>query len=270
VSSKTSLLTPLGITSSTQTRGWKMLIQPHAFPQKNYEEKNPENGRHELAKDGYGVTLYDLEDGKRKNLSPVVMRFKRLEWGAWIRPRAGRFKKLWKKNQYQLLAGEKHVFCKSHHRKRFDRAVTQEYKEPRHIPGDPYKVYNQMSWHNYHSIKLKNINLIKNYGPKNYDFPQHVAHYHHLTRHHQKDKNNFYEPPGYHSDIHSGVYSPDPERPQDVMPPDYLYKRRHHSKTAKSKEARYWREIRKYESVCGVRLSPCSQLRLPVAGTELG
>ena len=38
-----------------------------------------------MAKDGYGVTLYDINDGKRKSLSAVVMRFKRLDWGAWIR-----------------------------------------------------------------------------------------------------------------------------------------------------------------------------------------
>ena len=38
-----------------------------------------------MAKDGYGVTLYDINDGKRKSLGAVVMRFKRLDWGAWIR-----------------------------------------------------------------------------------------------------------------------------------------------------------------------------------------
>jgi len=255
----------------TQVRGWKNLVEPHrVFPQRNYEKKNPENGRYEMAKDGHGVTLIDLEDGERKNLSPVVMRFKRLEWGAWIRPRGGRNKKLWKKDQTKLIEGEKHVFCKHYHRKRFDRAVTTEYKEARYIPDDPYKVYNEMSWQNYHSIKLKNMNLIKKYGAKNYNFPKFVAHYHKDVRYYQKDRNPFYEPPGYHNDIHTGIYSPDLDRPQDIMPPDYDYKRRFHSQAAINKEKRYWRRIRRYEKISGTRVSPCSSLRLPVVGTELG
>ena len=49
------------------------------------QEPDPFKGRQEMAKDGYGVTLYDINDGKRKSLSAVVMRFKRLDWGAWIR-----------------------------------------------------------------------------------------------------------------------------------------------------------------------------------------
>ena len=38
-----------------------------------------------MAKDGYGVTLFDINEGKRESLGAVVMRFKRLDWGAWIR-----------------------------------------------------------------------------------------------------------------------------------------------------------------------------------------
>ena len=52
------------------------------------------NGRGETAADGYGVTLYDAE-GKRTGLKAVELRFKRLDWGMWIRPRAGRDKKKW-------------------------------------------------------------------------------------------------------------------------------------------------------------------------------
>ena len=38
-----------------------------------------------LYKDGFGVKLYDLKDGQRKSLKAVVARFKRLDWGPWIR-----------------------------------------------------------------------------------------------------------------------------------------------------------------------------------------
>ena len=57
-----------------------------------------------------------------------------------FRPRGGRAKKLWKKSQTQLNENEKHVFCRVWHNRRFDRAVTQEIKEKRYIPDDPYKV----------------------------------------------------------------------------------------------------------------------------------
>ena len=110
-----------------------------------FQEPDPFLGRQEMAKDGYGVTLYDINDGKRKSLSAVVMRFKRLDWGAWIRsktfscvllihavttscqqvhlttslrPKAGRDKKLWKKSQRQQVVNERHVFCKSYHKRR--------------------------------------------------------------------------------------------------------------------------------------------------------
>merc|ERR1711874_793673 len=180
-------------------------------------------------------------------------RFKRLDWGAWIRPRAGRAKKL----------------CKSYHKRRFDRAVTSDIKEIRHIPDDPYKVYNDMSWQNYHSTKMKNMELIKKYGAKNFNFHQYRAHYHGQVRKGDKPFNPLYEPPGYQADIASGIYQPDQERPQDEMPPDYLLERRHVSKAVRQEENRYLRKLRRGEHWYG-RLGPCSSLRLPLVGTKLG
>ena len=98
-----------------------------------------------------------------------------------------------------------------------------EIKEIRHIPDDPYKVYNDMSWQHYHSIKLKNMELIKKYGPKNFNFPHHVAHPRKVVFNGDKKKRNSYEPPGYHRDIHDGdgIYKPNLSKPQDITPPDY-------------------------------------------------
>jgi len=268
-SCRSQVLKFLPVLSPGLTRGHKHLVTPTNFPQRNYEKKNPEYGRQEMAKDGYGVTLYDLEDGERKSLSAVVMRFKRLDWGAWIRPRAGRDKKKWKKDTETLINNEKHVFCQPYHKRRFDRAVTAEYKAVRHLPDDPYKVYNDLSWQGYHSVKLKNIERIKKYGAKNYNFPKHVAHYKKKVINQDKDYNNFYEPPGYHDDISSGIYTPDLDRPQDTMAPDYLLERRHQSQAAFYKERRYWRTIRRCEPFAG-KVSNCSKLRLPVVGTRLG
>jgi len=202
-----------------------------------------------MAKDGYGVTLFDINDGKRKSLSAVVMRFKRLDWGAWIRPKAGRNKKLWKKSLRQQVVNERHVFCKSYHKRRFDRAVSSDIKEIRHIPDDPYKVYNDMSYQHYRSIKVKNMELIKKYGAKNYNFPQFKAHYRKQITKTDKPFNPMYEPPGYHADIASGIYQPDSKRPQDEMPPDYLLERRDVSKAVRKEEDRYFRKLRRVEEI---------------------
>ena len=148
-------------------------------------------------------------------MTAVVMRFKRLDWGAWIRPKSGRAKKNWKKDMKAIVTNQKHVFCKSYHKRRFDRAVTSNIKEIRHIPDDPYKVYNDMSWQNYQSIKLKNLELIKKHGPKNYDFPFYKSHYKgNLVVKGDRSRGLGHEPPNYHNDIASGRYCPDQDRAQ--------------------------------------------------------
>ena len=84
------------------------------------------------------------------------------------------------------------------------------------------QVYNDLSFQQYHSVYLRNIQRIKKYGPKNFNFPHHVAHFRKIHPSSEHRRYTFYEPPGYHRDIASGVYSPDPDKPQDIMPPDYL------------------------------------------------
>ena len=54
-------------------------------PQPSIQQDDPFDSRQEMFKDGHGVTLFDLKDGERKNLKAVVARFKRLDWGPWIR-----------------------------------------------------------------------------------------------------------------------------------------------------------------------------------------
>jgi len=268
----------------TQVRPFWKLVDPNPtspdntgsrIPQKSIEKKDwfnrnpnpndPFDSRQEMYKNGYGVVLYNLHDGERKSLAAVVGRFKRLDWGAWIRPRAGRDKKKWKKNSTQLVNNEKHVFCKKYHKKRFDRAVTHEIKEIRHFPEDPYKVYNEMSWQNYSSIKSKNMELIRTIGAPNYDFPHHVAHFSKVSKPGDKKRHYAYEPPGYHRDIASGVYRPELSRPQNITPPDYRLVERHHSTVANRYERKYWRRLRQLEQFTRVPLT--SKLRLPMAGT---
>ena len=239
------------------------------YPQPSIAQDDIFDSRQEMYKDGFGIKLYDLKDGQRKGLKAVVSRFKRLDWGPWIRPRSGRAKKLWKKSMLQLNNNEKHVMCRLWHNRRFDRAVTSEIKEIRHIPNDPYKVYNDFSWQNYHSVKLKNMERIKKYGAKNFNFHHHVAQYSKHPSKAQKRKPTWYEPPGYHRDIASGVYRPDVSRAQDIMAPDYLLTERHESNIAKTHERKYWRELKKLEQFTGP-VALTSKLRLPVVGTRFG
>jgi len=268
-------------TMAPQVRDFSRLTDPNTTSGRNFlgkyrytkdiDVKDPFDNRQEMYKDGFGITLYDIKDGERKNLPAVVSRFKRLDWGQWIRPRSGRDKKRWKKSMTQLVNNEKHVFVKPFHKRRFDRAVTMEIKAVRHIPEDPYKVYNDMSWQNYSTIKRKNMELLKKYGPTNYNFPQHVAHPRKTRYQADKKRRPNIEPPGYHKDIHDGdgVYKPDLARPQDIMPPDYELVERHESNTAKTWERKHWKKIRRMESFAGP-LSLCSKLKLPVVGTRTG
>jgi len=199
------------------------------------------------------------------------MRFKRLDWGAWIRPRAGRYKKQWKSSANMLIEKEKHIFCAPGHKKRFDRCVSSEFKEERHFPDDPYKVYNNMSYQWYSTIKRKNMQRIMKYGSQIYNFPVFKAHPRKNLIHYDKEFTPRYEPPGYQADIAAGdgVYYTDQDRPQNIEAPNYMLERRHHSKHEKHRERRYFKAIARCEPYYG-RIGVCNRLRLPVAGTRLG
>jgi len=230
-----------------------------------------EHWEDEAFKDGHGIQLYSPVDGKRGTLRAVEMRFKRLDWGAWIRVKAGRHKKHWRATTDMLQQKEKHVFCAPYHKRRFDRCVSSEFKEQRHIPDDPYRVYNNMSYQWYRSLKTKNMERIKKYGRQIYTFPVYKAHTKKNYTYYDKEIPPAREPPGYHADIAAGegIYYTDPDKPQNIMAPNYTLERRHHSKQARAAERKYFKAIARCEPYYG-RVGLCSSLRLPVAGTKLG
>jgi len=230
-----------------------------------------EHGRGETAKNGYGVTLYDEKDGKRKSLKAVELRFKRLDWGMWIRPRSARDKKHWKKSRRMLIGLETHVFTVPYHQRRFDRAVLSDLKEIRHIPNDPYKVYNDMSWQNYHSLKRKNSERIKKYGNKIYEFNYWRAHYKKNVIRSDWEQRFWYEPPKYSKELADGdgVYTPDPSTPYDTPMPHYQLEERSTSTLLRRREKRYWRMIRKGEEYYG-HITQSHPLKLPVYGSQIG
>ena len=82
--------------------------------------------------------------GERQGMTTAFWRFKRLDWGHYIRMKAGAYRKQWKRDPYRLWQREAHVFCKKFHVNRFERMFHPEWKEKRHIPDDPYEKYNKV------------------------------------------------------------------------------------------------------------------------------
>ncbi|XP_023336217.1 uncharacterized protein LOC111707354 [Eurytemora carolleeae] len=236
---------------------------------RSYFKAMDEHGRGETAAEGYGITLYN-EKGARTGLKAVELRFKRLDWGMWIRTRAGRNKKAWKKNQFQLRVREKHVFVAPYHKRRFDRAVLSDIKAIRHIPDDPYKPYNDLSFQLYHSIKLKNMELIKKYGSTIHQFPWYRAHFKKNLMRSDKMTGTFYEPPGYHQDVANGdgLYTPS-DRAQNTPAPSYVLEQRGVSAVHRKRERKYWKCINRGEPFYGP-ISQSHVLKLPVFGTSIG
>ncbi|CAH0401604.1 unnamed protein product [Chilo suppressalis] len=87
------------------------------------------------------VTKFSLNKGKRKTANQVVKRFFRLHWGAWIRPKVGRQKKLWKKSSAQRRRLRQHVFCTKTQSRMLDKMVTKFWKRPKYYVDDPYAPY---------------------------------------------------------------------------------------------------------------------------------
>eukprot|EP00088_Acartia_fossae_P034632 TRINITY_DN3554_c0_g1_i4.p1 TRINITY_DN3554_c0_g1~~TRINITY_DN3554_c0_g1_i4.p1 ORF type:complete len:304 (-),score=33.31 TRINITY_DN3554_c0_g1_i4:55-966(-) len=237
---------------------------------RTYFSSMDEIGRGECAKDAYGITLYD-KDGKRTTLKGVENRFKRLDWGMWLRVRGGRDKKHWKKSMRQLRECEMHYFCRPYHNRRFDLAVASEIKEMRHIPDDPYRVYNDISYQNHYAIRHKNSVRIRKYGNNIYNWSVFQAHYKKQIRKVDKTKRGRYEPPKYQKAIADGdgVYTPDLSIPYDTPAPHYQLEQRMQSLVTLKEEQKFRRFIKRHEKYVGY-LSQTSPLKLPVHGTLTG
>ncbi|XP_023947237.2 39S ribosomal protein L35, mitochondrial [Bicyclus anynana] len=87
------------------------------------------------------VTKFSLKRGKRKTVKAAVKRFFRLHWGAWIRTKIGRHKKLWKKSQPQKRRLRQHVFVNATQNVLLDKMVTKYWKRPKYYVDDPYEPY---------------------------------------------------------------------------------------------------------------------------------
>lgn len=87
------------------------------------------------------VIYFSHSQGKFRSNRAVLKRFYRLNWGAWIRPRAGRHKHLWRKPYYIRWWAKQHVFCTDEQNKVLDQMVSARYKIPNYFVDDPYEPY---------------------------------------------------------------------------------------------------------------------------------
>ncbi|TRY70432.1 hypothetical protein TCAL_09297 [Tigriopus californicus] len=168
------------------------------------------------------LTLFDRQDGERKSMVEAEKRFKRLDWGVYIRPRAGRNQLRYKRSARSIWNREQHVFCAKYHISLLNRMISPEVKAKRFLPEDIYEKYNRTSLTKHLYTKLKNAANIERFGSTLHRFPGWKAHLsHHGSRYNRPEK-VLYEPPGYVRNIfdHGGVYSPE-FVPQDRPAPSF-------------------------------------------------
>ncbi|XP_030369713.1 39S ribosomal protein L35, mitochondrial [Scaptodrosophila lebanonensis] len=89
------------------------------------------------------VTKFSLIKGKRKTVKAVLKRFKRLDWGAWIRTHSGRNKKLFKKSSALKRRLRQHVFTNATQSWLLDKMVTSYWRRPKPYINDPYAPYHR-------------------------------------------------------------------------------------------------------------------------------
>ncbi|KAI7693166.1 hypothetical protein SSS_10469 [Sarcoptes scabiei] len=87
------------------------------------------------------VIYYTHSRGKFRSNRAVLKRFFRLNWGGWIRPRAGRHKHLWRKPSFLRWWGDQHVACTEEQNKVLDQMVSARYKKPNYFVDDIYEPY---------------------------------------------------------------------------------------------------------------------------------
>ena len=89
------------------------------------------------------LTKFSLNKGKRKSVKAVIKRFRRLDWGCWIRTHTGRQKKLFKKSPALKRRLRQHIFTNSTQSWLLDKMVGKFWRRPKNWIDDPYAPYNK-------------------------------------------------------------------------------------------------------------------------------
>ncbi|VDD80982.1 unnamed protein product [Mesocestoides corti] len=87
---------------------------------------------------------YWAEDGTHDPPVKVVIdRFKRLRWGAYIHPRAGRRKHLYRKNPWVVAKRDEHILTSRALSFCLDNMLNAHWRKPRFYPEDIYEPYHR-------------------------------------------------------------------------------------------------------------------------------
>eukprot|EP00096_Caligus_rogercresseyi_P011040 TRINITY_DN4222_c0_g1_i1.p1 TRINITY_DN4222_c0_g1~~TRINITY_DN4222_c0_g1_i1.p1 ORF type:complete len:253 (-),score=68.75 TRINITY_DN4222_c0_g1_i1:92-850(-) len=158
-----------------------------------------------------GVQIYSLT-GERTKMKDAEDRFKRLDWGMYIRTRGARHAKMHKRTPWQKWELDQHVFTAAHHVRNLDKMMDSTTKSVRHFPNDIYEKYNKMDFVLYNALKAKNAERIRMHGNNCYRFDRWKAHRTLQSKYNSIEKER-YEPPGYHRIVNDngGVFLPGPE-----------------------------------------------------------
>ncbi|XP_055313325.1 39S ribosomal protein L35, mitochondrial [Sitodiplosis mosellana] len=92
------------------------------------------------------VTKRSLKSGKRKTVKAAIRRFKRLDWGGWIRTRCGRHKKMYKKRANRKHRLRQHVLVNKTQALLLDKMVTNFWKRPKYYIDDLYAPYHERTY----------------------------------------------------------------------------------------------------------------------------
>ena len=144
---------------------------------------------------------YSAKHAKRKEYGAAKLRFRRLDWGAYIRPLGARTKRQHMKSPLRLYQLEQHVFLNKDQTFQVDRMLGPDTKRKRYFPEDIYEKYNRTSFFRHSWIKHKNRENIRQLGSDLFMFARYkLALSKHKTRYNEVERRH-YEPPNYHANV---------------------------------------------------------------------
>ena len=115
------------------------------------------------------ILIYrNFDQGKRESDPDAARRFYRLHWGGWIRPKAGRRKKLWMKPGEEHWWMRQHIFCSDDQALALEQLLTPEIKKERHFVDDIYAPYHKR--HYFESLPRGKTELKVNYFDLMYQY----------------------------------------------------------------------------------------------------
>uniref|UniRef100_A0A0K2TP00 39S ribosomal protein L35, mitochondriallike [Ceratitis capitata] n=1 Tax=Lepeophtheirus salmonis TaxID=72036 RepID=A0A0K2TP00_LEPSM len=204
-----------------------------------------------------GIQLYNETNGERTKLKDAEDRFKRLDWGMYIRTRAGRSTKLHKISPGERWNLQQHVFTARWHTRDLNKMMDNSTKKIRHFPEDIYDKYNKMDFALYKALKTKNMERIRMHGNNVYRFNRWKAHRSIQSKYNTVEKET-YEPPGFLQVVkdNKGVFLPSEK---DQFPLVEAEPHFHRDPIQTGGRCRKLIELRDLEQFCG-RIKPWNPL----------